>query len=52
MTDTTHAPRPLEQLAEIRRRLGELVTIRLNDGFTEEEGKEYHRLVELETNFL
>ena len=52
MTSTTHTIDDAVQLTQIRDRLEELITIRTNSGFTDDERAEYARLVEAEARLL
>jgi hypothetical protein len=52
MTSTTHTIESTDRLRQIRDRLDELVTIRTNVGFTDDEKVEYDRLVEAEARLL
>jgi hypothetical protein len=52
MNSTAHAIDSTDQLQQIRERLEELVTIRTNAGFTDDERAEYARLVEAESRLL
>ena len=52
MTSTTHTIDGTDRLSQIRDRLEELITIRTEIGFTDDERAEYARLVEAEARLL